>query len=383
MALGSGLASKIRSHTGDYVAETDIFISYSREDRKAARHFADSFASEGFTVWWDAALRSGQTFDEVIEKQLRAAKAVVVLWSPRSVASRWVRAEATMADRRNKLVPAIIQACDLPIIFELTHAADLADWTGDTTDPRWRTLVDDIRGLVGEGEAAAAAEAVAATERAAAEAAAAVERAAANAVPVAANPPAAAVRKPAESEFSGGKPLAPGSIDELMAAAARLRESRAGAKLRKPTPEEAERDRFFKRVDEFDSSERDTIHYLQILDGRDSESRYAVGPSGLTIGRTAPADIIIPGAGISRAHCMVELAGDDVRVTDLNSTNGTHIDNKRINRSAILPVGSILRVGGVSLEHATRSRAELEVERSAIHLDDGQEARMPRLARSS
>ena len=83
----------------------DIFISYSREDRPAARHFAESFAREGFSVWWDAVLRSGETFDEVIEKELRAAKAVVVLWSPRSVASRWVRAEATLADRGNKLVP--------------------------------------------------------------------------------------------------------------------------------------------------------------------------------------------------------------------------------------------------------------------------------------
>jgi hypothetical protein len=42
---------------GKYVSDTDIFLSYSREDRSAARHFAESFAEEGFTVWWDAALR--------------------------------------------------------------------------------------------------------------------------------------------------------------------------------------------------------------------------------------------------------------------------------------------------------------------------------------
>jgi hypothetical protein len=137
------------------VAGTDVFLSYSREDRAAARHIADSFGSEGINVWWDAALQSGQTFDEVIEHRLREAKAVVVLWSPRSVASRWVRAEATLADRQNKLIPAIIENCDRPIAFELTHTADLTEWAGDTSDSRWQDFVDDVRRLV-EREADAA-----------------------------------------------------------------------------------------------------------------------------------------------------------------------------------------------------------------------------------
>ena len=70
---------------------TDIFISYARTDRPVARAFAECLLEEGFNVWWDASLHSGETFDEVIEQRLRDAKAVVVLWSPRSVASRWVR----------------------------------------------------------------------------------------------------------------------------------------------------------------------------------------------------------------------------------------------------------------------------------------------------
>ena len=74
----------------------DVFVSYSKEDRTAAKRIAARLENEGFAVWWDAAIHSGETFDEVIERQLRAAKAAVVLWSPRSVASRWVRAEATL-----------------------------------------------------------------------------------------------------------------------------------------------------------------------------------------------------------------------------------------------------------------------------------------------
>ena len=97
-------------------------------------------------------MHSGETFDEVIERNLRAAKAVVVLWSPRSVASRWVRAEATQADRANKLVPVIIEPCERPIIFELTHTADLPEWQGDRSDHRWQSLVNDLRRLVGPAE---------------------------------------------------------------------------------------------------------------------------------------------------------------------------------------------------------------------------------------
>jgi hypothetical protein len=51
--------------------------------------FADAFACEGVDVRWDVTLRSGETYDEVTEAALRGASAVVVLWSPRSVASHY------------------------------------------------------------------------------------------------------------------------------------------------------------------------------------------------------------------------------------------------------------------------------------------------------
>lgn len=126
----------------------DVFISYAREDAESARRFAEGFQSAGLSVWWDDALRSGEVFDESIERALREAKAVVVLWSPQSVASRWVRAEATLADRNRTLVPVTIEACQRPIIFELTHTADLSRWRGDRDDRAWLGLVADIVRLV-------------------------------------------------------------------------------------------------------------------------------------------------------------------------------------------------------------------------------------------
>ena len=131
----------------------DIFLSYNREDAATAKRFADAFAAEGLSVWWDATLRSGEAYDEVTEAALRGAKAVVVLWSPRSVVSRWVRAEATIADRCKTLVPVMIEACERPIMFELTQTAELGHWTGDVGDRAWLALVADVRHRVGKQSA--------------------------------------------------------------------------------------------------------------------------------------------------------------------------------------------------------------------------------------
>jgi hypothetical protein len=129
----------------------DIFLSYSRDDQATARRFAEGFERAGFTVWWDATLEAGQAYDEVTEKALQEARAVVVLWSKTSVASRWVRAEATQAIENQTLVPVMIEACKRPIMFELTQTADLSHWTGDVSDKAWQSSLAGLRRFVEKG----------------------------------------------------------------------------------------------------------------------------------------------------------------------------------------------------------------------------------------
>jgi hypothetical protein len=300
----------------------DIFLSYARIDRAAARMFAEAFADEGFSVWWDAALHSGETFDEVIERNLREAAAVVVLWSPRSVASRWVRAEATQADRRNKLAPAIIEPCDRPIIFELTHAADLCDWTGDITDLRWRTFVDDLRHLI-----------EARTAQEGGESAGAVHK------------PQADNRIAMHSRVSAPerKPLRPGN-DEVIFAGAERRSVPRLAPAEDIRPREADH--------------ASDVHLLEIVDDELGQMTLVVDSASMKIGRMSPADLVVPHKSISREHCVIGLASDELLVTDLNSTNGTYIDGERIHRATILPVGSVLQLGHVTLTHVIRSADE-------------------------
>jgi TolB-like protein len=127
----------------------DIFLSYNREDQARAKLFAEAFEGQGFKVWWDVGLRTGEAYDEVTETALRTAKAVVVLWSKKSVQSRWVRAEATLADRNKTLVPCMIEACERPIMFELTQTAELGHWQGDAKDKGWVSFLGDVRRFVG------------------------------------------------------------------------------------------------------------------------------------------------------------------------------------------------------------------------------------------
>ena len=127
----------------------DIFLSYNREDQLRAKVFAEAFAAQGFSVWWDVGLRTGEAYDEVTENALRTAKAVVVLWSKKSVQSRWVRAEATLADRNKTLVPCMIEPCERPIMFELTQTAELSHWLGDGNDRAWQAFLADLYKFTG------------------------------------------------------------------------------------------------------------------------------------------------------------------------------------------------------------------------------------------
>jgi TolB-like protein len=136
------------------LATPDIFLSYNREDAARAKQFADGFAAEGFEVWWDVALRSGEAYDQVTEEALHEAKAVVVLWSPRSVVSRWVRSEATIADQNKTLVPAMIEPCRRPVMFELVQTAELSHWKGDVSDQAWQGFVAHVREILGKPAAA-------------------------------------------------------------------------------------------------------------------------------------------------------------------------------------------------------------------------------------
>ena len=104
--------------------------------------------------------------------------------------------------------------------------------------------------------------------------------------------------------------------------------------------------------------DEDLVHFLVVTEGLEPGHIVELGDRALTLGRTPPADVVLADFEVSRAHCRVDLYRGELIVTDLNSTNGTFVDNKRVEGSAMLPVGSVLRVGNVLFEHEVSERVE-------------------------
>ncbi|MGE3302291.1 MAG: toll/interleukin-1 receptor domain-containing protein [Hyphomonadaceae bacterium] len=127
----------------------DVFISHARGDRKRVAPMAAALEAEGFAVAWD-----DQGRGEDAPRALAGARCVIVCWSRASVRSEAALREATQAYNQRKLAPAMLQAVEPPLPFNMVESADLTQWRGDGEDRAWRALLHEVRALAG-GEAGA------------------------------------------------------------------------------------------------------------------------------------------------------------------------------------------------------------------------------------
>ncbi|MGO9544826.1 MAG: toll/interleukin-1 receptor domain-containing protein [Rhodomicrobium sp.] len=91
----------------------DVFISYSKQAVEPTEALAGELQQRGIEVWWDNSLTSGQRFDDIIKKEIDAADVAIVVWTPASVTSQYVKMEAGIAYAWEKLVT--VRSAELPI----------------------------------------------------------------------------------------------------------------------------------------------------------------------------------------------------------------------------------------------------------------------------
>ena len=67
-----------------------------------------------------------------------------------------------------------------------------------------------------------------------------------------------------------------------------------------------------------------------------------------TIGRES-GDLVIPDEEVSRTHAVLRPATAGIQVTDLNSSNGTYVNGKRVEGDALARPGDEIRIGETTL----------------------------------
>lgn len=78
------------------------------------------------------------------------------------------------------------------------------------------------------------------------------------------------------------------------------------------------------------------------------------------IGRGRSANLTIPHPLVSRLHCKLFEKNGRLAIRDLDSLNGTYVNNERIDRETFLSPGDILIVGEIRLQSANNRSTDLE-----------------------
>ena len=127
----------------------DVFVSYSRADRERVGTVSRCLEESGRSLWWDKQLASGEDYSQVIEREIDAARCVVVAWSGTARESLWVRAEANAALDQGKLVQINLDRARLPLPFTMLHFLDFSSWGGSREQSPWPHLEQEVAGQLG------------------------------------------------------------------------------------------------------------------------------------------------------------------------------------------------------------------------------------------
>ncbi len=111
-------------------ARLNCFISYSRGDSEFAQKVTARLKAAAVNVWRDVeSIPAGANWDREIEKALEHCTHVLLVATPRSVASENVLDEVGFAMNKGKsVIPMLFETCELPL---RVHRAQWVDFRGD------------------------------------------------------------------------------------------------------------------------------------------------------------------------------------------------------------------------------------------------------------
>lgn len=96
--------------------------------------------------------------------------------------------------------------------------------------------------------------------------------------------------------------------------------------------------------------EKVTAKRLVILQGDRAGTELALDRREVSIGRAENADLVIRDEFASTHHAKLVLLKDEWLLQDLNSTNGTFVDGKRVGTPVVVPVNTPIQIGSTVFE---------------------------------
>jgi pSer/pThr/pTyr-binding forkhead associated (FHA) protein len=84
-----------------------------------------------------------------------------------------------------------------------------------------------------------------------------------------------------------------------------------------------------------------------LVDKKQSSRRFDIDQPAVTIGRAPGNTFIVDHPTVSRQHATIKIEGQDFRVYDLGSGNGTFVNDQRVHEPVVLQDGVTVRFGEV------------------------------------
>lgn len=124
-----------------------VFISHSSEDKEFVRSLSNDLDNLGITVWFDEwELSVGDSIIDKIFEGLGASDILIIVLSPSSVVSRWVKEELNVANMRRisdgdvRVLPVLYKDCEIPLALKHIKYADFRGNYGNAL----YTLMDSL-----------------------------------------------------------------------------------------------------------------------------------------------------------------------------------------------------------------------------------------------
>lgn len=126
----------------------DIFISYARLDRDRVAPLKQALDGLGLNSFFDIdGLDGGDTFPDVLDREVKNAKVVLGCWTPHALQRDWVKAECAIAHEQKTLVPLEFDPLgpiDVPAAFFRLQRVNVSTWRGESKHDGWLSAVRAI-----------------------------------------------------------------------------------------------------------------------------------------------------------------------------------------------------------------------------------------------